>query len=170
LSTHHTRPLNSLKNVLSEQARVYRSVVNGALTAIEGVRLSFILREVRCTLEAVAVEAAAAAAAEAAAAANAAASVPLLPVSYTIVTIPTGHSVIGDHVVPNEDANALRLEHTLAPEEVAAAAAEIVITEPEPACFQEPAAQLEPAAPEDDDDDNVSTDELIRRAGAIRLV
>ena len=52
---------------------------------------------------------------EALAAANAPA--PHSPLQITIHSVPSGHSVIGDHVVPNEDVPALRqLEHQPPPE------------------------------------------------------
>ena len=50
----------SNRSVLGEQLRVYRSVVNGKLDPVEGTRLVFMLKEIRCTLEAVATAAAAA--------------------------------------------------------------------------------------------------------------
>ena len=50
----------SNRSVLGEQSRVYRSVINGKLDPVEGTRLVFMLKEIRCTLEAVATAAAAA--------------------------------------------------------------------------------------------------------------
>jgi hypothetical protein len=60
LCANHTRPLNSLKAVVSEQARVYRAMVNSVITLNEGVKLVFVLREIRSSLEALNAETAAA--------------------------------------------------------------------------------------------------------------
>ena len=113
LCTHHTRPLNSLKNVLSECARVYRATINGDITAIEGVRLSFILREVRSALEAVNAEEVRIADAEAARVVAQEAAKPYVPPQLNIISVPSGHSILGDgsHVVPNNEARVPQLEH-----------------------------------------------------------
>jgi hypothetical protein len=90
LSHHHTRPLNSLRNVLGELSRVYRSVINGSISTIEGVRLSFILREVRGALEAVTAEEARIEATEAARAAAAVTIEQHKPITYNIIGVPRG--------------------------------------------------------------------------------
>jgi hypothetical protein len=121
----------SLKNVLSERARVYRSVINGALTAIEGVRLSFILRKVRCTLKAVAAEAARAA--EAAAQAAAAAQVEKSPLVVNVMGIPEGYYHQPDGGFRPSPPDTLQLEYAT----------------PEPAIVSASEPELEPApAPE----------------------
>ena len=87
LSSHHTRPLDSLKGVRAEAARVYRSVINGKLPSCEGTRLVFILREIRCAIEA-----------EIAQAAIIAAAIPPQPtqVTISIVSVPTNHFVTAE--------------------------------------------------------------------------
>jgi len=91
MNWHHRRPLRTLKDILSEQSRVYRAMINGVISTTEGTRLVFVLKEIRCTREAVdAAEAAAKAAADAAAiAAQTAAETS--PMTVTVVTIPEGH-------------------------------------------------------------------------------
>lgn len=89
------RPLRTLKDILSEQSRVYRAMINGVISTAEGTRLVFVLKEIRCTREAVdAAEAAAKAASEAAAiaaAAQAQANAEATPMAITIMTIPEGY-------------------------------------------------------------------------------
>ena len=87
LSSHHTRPLDLLKGVRAEAARVYRSVINGKLPSSEGTRLVFILREIRCAIEA-----------EIAQAAIIAAAIPPQPtrVTFSIVSVPTNHFVTAE--------------------------------------------------------------------------
>ena len=110
LCTHHTRPLNSLRNILSEHARVYRSVVNGALSTIEGVRLSFILREVRAAMEAVNAETARIEAAEQARAA--AEQVEKPPLVVNILPIPSEYQYNpGDGSFGPPPPDAPQLEH-----------------------------------------------------------
>jgi hypothetical protein len=118
LSDHHTRPLNSLRNILGEHARVYRAVVNGTLSTIEGVRLSFILREVRAAMEAVMAQEVreAAAAKEAAQAVAAAAQAEKPPLSVNIISIPEGYyHDPTDGTFHPDPPNALQLEHTPMP-------------------------------------------------------
>jgi hypothetical protein len=87
LSNHHTRRLDSLRGVCGEQARIYRSMLNKKISTTDGMRLVFVLREVRCSLEAVA--AVEAAEAEAAAAAKVVQSV-YAPPNISITAIPSG--------------------------------------------------------------------------------
>jgi hypothetical protein len=78
--------LRTLKDILAEQSRVYRAMINGVISTSEGTRLVFVLKEIRCTRVAVdAADAAAKAATEAAAIAESA------PMTVTVVTIPEGH-------------------------------------------------------------------------------
>jgi hypothetical protein len=79
--------LDSLKGVRAEAARVYRSVINGKLPSCEGTRLVFILREIRCAIEA-----------EIAQAAIIAAAIPPQPtqVTISIVSVPTNHFVTAE--------------------------------------------------------------------------
>ena len=67
---------------LSEQARVYRAVVNGILTPGEGAQMIFMLKEIRCTKEAID-------AAEATALANAP-KPPPAPVTVNVLSVPSG--------------------------------------------------------------------------------
>jgi hypothetical protein len=131
LCPNHTRRLDTLRGVVGEQSRIYRSMINGKISTTEGMRLIFCLREVRCSLEAaLAAEAAEAAQAAATAAANATPST----VNINITTIPEGHSVLPDgSVVVPQDASR-QIEHTPLPE-----------PEPEKPQLDEPEPAPEPA-------------------------
>ena len=115
LSHHHTRPLNTLRGILGEQARIYRSVINGALTSSEGTKLTYILKEVRCTMESVvnaeATEAAVNAAKEAATAAA-------TPFTVNIVSVPSGHFEQQDGSFAPDIPGHLQIEH--APQQISA--------------------------------------------------
>jgi hypothetical protein len=91
LCPNHTRRLDTLKGVVGEMARIYRSIINGKISSAEGLRLIFALREIRCGLEAVNAAEVAADEAEAAAAAAAAAQTAPSPATIVIKTIPEGH-------------------------------------------------------------------------------
>ena len=66
--------------MLLEQGRVYRATINGLISTSDGVRLMVQLREIRCSLEAVAAEAAA----------IAAAVPPNYSMTVAITTVPSG--------------------------------------------------------------------------------
>jgi hypothetical protein len=89
LSWHHTRPLKTLRDILSEQGRVYRATINGKLMPEEGARLAYQLRELRGTLEVIAATDAAAKVAAAEAAAITARAT-YAPPAINIVTVPSG--------------------------------------------------------------------------------
>ena len=77
-TSHHARPLDTLRNVPIEVARVYRAMANGKLSSSEGARFTFVLRELRCCLESEALEAE-----------NAARKAPAVPseVNVSIITV-----------------------------------------------------------------------------------
>lgn len=110
LNPHHTQRLDSLRAIRLEQGRVYRAMVRGRLCPEDATRVFYCIREIRSTVELEMAEAARLEALAAAAAANAPA--PHSPLQVNILSIPSGHSVVGDHVVPNEEIEALRqIEH-----------------------------------------------------------
>jgi hypothetical protein len=45
--------LNSIRGVAMEQGRLYRAAINQRISSAEAARLTYILREVRCSLEAI---------------------------------------------------------------------------------------------------------------------
>jgi hypothetical protein len=143
LNPHHTQRLDSLRAIRIEQSRMYRAMIRGRLSPDDATKIFFCLREIRSTVEMEITAAAAAAVAEAEAAATRAATAPRSPPQINFVVIPTGHSVIGDHVVPNKGTDALRLVHHPSPEEVSAPPVEIPPPE-EPERFRDPVA-IEPA-------------------------
>jgi hypothetical protein len=81
LCPNHTRRLDSLMAIASEQSRVYRATINGMISTSDGARLTYQLKELRCTREAIALEAAAATR-----------NAPAQPgnVSISIVSVPAG--------------------------------------------------------------------------------
>ena len=127
---------------------MYRAMIRGRLSPDDATKIFFCLREIRRTVEMEITAAAAAAVAEAETAATRAATTSRSP-QINFVVIPTGHSVIGDHVVPNEGANTLGIEHQPEPEEVVAPLADILLPEPAPEPKLEPELQSksEPAQP-----------------------
>ena len=112
MNWHHCRPLNSLKNILHEQSRVYRAMINGVLPTSEGTRLVFVLKEIRCTWESLdAANAAALAEAKAAAAVQAASA----PLNISITSIPSGFYQQPDGSFAPLTPEMLQIEHAPAP-------------------------------------------------------
>jgi hypothetical protein len=152
LSWHHTRPLRTLKDILSEQSRVYRAMINGVISTAEGTRLVFVLKEIRCTREAIdaaeAAAAAVAAAAEAAAAstAQAQAKANAAPMAINIVAIPEGFYQQVDGSFAPMSPSMPQLEHTPEPEKL-----QLDEQEPEPEPVQ---MHVAPPPGRDDDDDH----------------
>jgi hypothetical protein len=105
LSSHHTRPLRSLRDILSEQGRIYRSVVNGVISSAEGARLVYMLREIRGTQESIV-------SAEIAAAEVAQANTEATPVRIDIVTVPEGHFLQPDGSFRPMPEEMRQIEHT----------------------------------------------------------
>jgi hypothetical protein len=68
--------------IASEQGRVYRACINGQISTSDGARLTYQLKELRCTREAINAEIAAAAA-----------KAPAIPakIDVSIISIPTNH-------------------------------------------------------------------------------
>lgn len=88
-------------------------MINGVIPTSEGTRLVFVLKEIRCTREAI--DAADAAAAEAAAATAAAqAKAEPTTLSFNVVTVPEGYSYQSDGSF--QPLPPLRTEHTPMPE------------------------------------------------------
>jgi hypothetical protein len=81
LCPNHTRRLDTLGAIASEQSRVYRATINGMISTADGARLTYQLKELRCTREAMALEAE-----------NATRKAPAVPskVNISIVSIPAG--------------------------------------------------------------------------------
>jgi hypothetical protein len=120
LCANHTRPLNSIKAVVSEQARVYRAMVNSVITLNEGIKLVYVLREIRSSLEALNVE-------TAAAVTNAPVQPPA-PLQINIVTVPSGHFLTAEQAAADYKWEGeltkieTTIEHQAAPEETSTAA------------------------------------------------
>ena len=112
-----------MRDILSEQGRVYRATVNGILTPDEGAKLMAQTREIRATLEAIVT-------ADAMVAANA----PPPPpgnVTINILSVPEGHSVAPNDAGDLVSTPMQTIEHM--PPQVDAHVEPEVISEPPPA-------------------------------------
>ena len=108
LSHHHTRRLDSLQAIGSEMGRVYRATINGLISTADGARLTFMLRERRCTQEAINAEAALAIA-------NAPPPPPA-KINVSIVTVPHGTFVSKEQFQQMENGEFLQtIEHERVP-------------------------------------------------------
>jgi hypothetical protein len=134
------RPAGLLSTrVLSEQARVYRAVVNGILTPGEGAQMIFMLKEIRCTKEAID-------AAEATALANAP-KPPPPPTTINVLTVPSG-VFINEETMQRLNERADHFTRTPLIDHVVEPASEsVVAVEPEQPKPSEPSFEPAPALP-----------------------
>ena len=146
--------------IASEQGRVYRATINGLISTADGARLTYQLKELRCTREALALEAE-----------NAAKKLPAIPakIEVSIIAVPSGCFVSPERAEQIANGEFLKqIEHERVPlsdyarnaaaqaeadrELDAAIEAAAIIKPDEPAPIPTPEVIVPPAPPLDQDE------------------
>jgi hypothetical protein len=140
--------LDTIGGVAAEQGRIYRLAINQKIKTAEAARLTYILREVRCSLEAIPP------------------TTPDQTTAFGIVSVPVNHFIRTVEEV-SAAGSALVIEHMPSesiPEKIDSAQT----IEPEPIAQLVP-QEIEPRSPEETqllaELNGLSREELMRRAG-----